>query len=106
MTANSMRDPVQTDGDKYKVILENQRVRVLEYLDKPGDKTSLHSHPDFVLITLSAFKRRLISSNGSFKEREFTAGEVAFGKAQDHMGENIGETDTHVIFVELKEPSV
>jgi len=32
-------DPVVTDGDKYKVLLENDRVRVLEYRDRPGEKT-------------------------------------------------------------------
>lgn len=29
-------DPVATDGDKYKVMFENSRVRVLEYRDRPG----------------------------------------------------------------------
>jgi hypothetical protein len=34
-----MQDPVETDGDKYSVVLENERVRVLRYHDKPGDRT-------------------------------------------------------------------
>ncbi len=29
-------DPVRTDPDKYEVIFENDRVRVLEYRDVPG----------------------------------------------------------------------
>ena len=33
-------DPTQSDPDKYKVIFENDRVRVLEYKDKPGDQPS------------------------------------------------------------------
>ncbi len=41
-------DAVKTDPDKYKVVLENERVRVLEYRDKPGQKTKMHTHPDFV----------------------------------------------------------
>ena len=40
-------DAVKTDPDKYKVVLENERVRVLEYRDKPGEKTKMHTHPDF-----------------------------------------------------------
>lgn len=43
------RDPAVTDGDKYKVIMENERVRVLEYRDSPGQRTSPHFHPDYVL---------------------------------------------------------
>ena len=42
---DSSRDPVITDGDKYKVILENDRVRVLEYRDSPGQRTSTSSSP-------------------------------------------------------------
>ena len=33
------RDPAVTDGDKYKVVLENDRIRVLEYRDSPGQRT-------------------------------------------------------------------
>jgi hypothetical protein len=32
------------------------------------------------------------------------AGRAAWLSAQDHHGVNIGATDTHVLFVELKEP--
>ena len=96
------RDPVVTDGDKYKVILENERVRVLEYRDSPGQRTSPHHHPDYVLYALSAFKRRLVLGDGREATREFRPGEIAWGKAQCHIGENIGATDTHVLIVELK----
>src|SRR5512135_559417 len=57
---NVALDPTTTDPDKYKVIFENDRVRVLEYRDKPGDRTSPHEHPDSVMYTLSSFERRLI----------------------------------------------
>jgi len=56
-------DPTETDPDKYKVVFENDRVRVLEYRDKPGDRTSPHRHPDSVMYTLGAFERRLIKED-------------------------------------------
>jgi hypothetical protein len=96
------RDPVVTDGDKYRVVLENELVRVLEYRDSPGQRTSPHRHPDYVLCALSAFKRRLVVTDGREAVREFRPGEVALGKSQSHIGENIGSTDTHVLIVELK----
>jgi hypothetical protein len=34
-------DPTQTDPDKYAVIFENERVRVLEYKDRAGDGAAL-----------------------------------------------------------------
>ncbi|ABC78000.1 hypothetical protein [Syntrophus aciditrophicus] len=97
------QDPVKTDGDKYTVLLENERVRVLEYRDLPGSKTSMHYHPDFVLYALSPFKRRLTLGNGKVLMREFKSGEVLWSQAQEHIGENIGASETHVIIIELKE---
>ena len=96
-------DPLVTDADKYKLRIENERVRVLEYHDKPGDKTNMHDHPDFVLYALSAFKRKLTFPDGKTINREFKAGDVIFMKGQTHIGENIGETDTDVVIVELKQ---
>jgi hypothetical protein len=52
-------DPAITDPALYRVIFENERVRVLEYSDRPGDKTAPHRHPDSVMYTLSSFRRRL-----------------------------------------------
>ena len=95
-------DPVKTDGDKYKVLLENEKVRVLEYRDVPGARTTMHYHPDFVVCSLSSFKRKLILGNGKIMEREFKIGEVLWNPAREHIGENTGTTDTHVIIVELK----
>lgn len=96
------QDAVQTDGDKYKVILENDCVRVLDYHDSPGDKTHQHRHPSFVLYALSSFKRSLTLPNGKVLKREFKEGDVMWSEEQTHVGENIGQTPTHVIIVELK----
>ena len=95
-------DAVKTDPDKYKVVLENERVRVLEYRDKPGQKTKMHTHPDFVLQALAPFKRKLTMSNGKTMTREFKAGEMLQSSPQTHIGENVGETPTHVLMIEMK----
>jgi quercetin dioxygenase-like cupin family protein len=96
------QDPTVTDPDKYKVVFENERVRVLEYRDKPGDRTSPHHHPDSVMYTLSSFERRLVQGDRQ-TDVQLAAGRAGWLPAQDHHGENIGATDTHVLFVELKE---
>ena len=100
--SDTSRDPVVTDGDKYKIVLENERVRVLEYRDAPGQRTSPHYHPDYVLCALSSFKRKLTLSDGRTVAPEVKAGSVAWGNGQSHIGENIGDTDTHVLIIELK----
>lgn len=94
--------PSETDPDKYQVILDNEKVRVFHYHDSPGAKTKLHHHESFVLYVLAPFKRRLTFPDGKTKDREFKAGDVIYMDAQDHIGENIGTTDTDAVIVEMK----
>ncbi|MEZ5732513.1 MAG: hypothetical protein R3D97_09315 [Paracoccaceae bacterium] len=96
------QDAAVSDPDLYKVLFENDRVRVLEYRDQPGTKTSMHAHPAFLVYALSAFERRLTLPDGKVLNRSFEPGQVLFSEAQAHMGENTGTTDTHIIMVELK----
>ena len=98
----SAQDPTRTDGDKYKLKFENEKVRVLEYRDKPGEITHQHRHPAFVLFALGPFKRRITLPDGKILVREFKAGDVMWSNAQTHIGENIGKTPTHVMMVEMK----
>jgi hypothetical protein len=100
--AMSDLDPTHTDPDKYQVVFENDHVRVLEYRDTPGAKTKPHQHPNSVLLFLSNVQRRLIIGNDA-RDVTVEAGQAVCSPAQVHVGENIGTTDTHLIFVELKE---
>lgn len=96
-----MSDPVVSNPEFYSVLFENDRVRVLEYQDAPGDATVPHSHPESVMITLSAFSRRL-RGGGSEVDVQMPACQARWLDAQEHSGENTGTTPTHAIFVELK----
>jgi len=95
-------DPVETNPDHYKVVLENEHVRVLEYTDQPGDRTTPHEHPNSVMYTLSSFRRRLYSGDAE-TDLAFSAGATGWLPAQQHSALNIGDTPTHAIFVELKD---
>jgi len=96
--------PTDTDPDKYAVVFENERVRVLRYHDVPGARTRQHRHPDSLLSAGSAFKRRLTFPDGASRERAFKAGDLMWVPAQTHIGENVGTTDTEVLLVEVKGP--
>lgn len=95
-------DPVEANPLNYRVVFENERVRVLEYTDTPGHQTVEHAHPDSVMITASPIRRRL-SSGGRILDVELPAGAARWLPAQEHSGENTGDTDSHAFFVELKE---
>jgi hypothetical protein len=95
-------DPCVSNPDAYQVVFENDRVRVLRYHDRPGHRTTVHAHPDSVMVTLSSFRRRL-GVDERLVEVELTAGEARWLDAQQHYGENVGDTDSQAIFVELKD---
>jgi len=94
-------DPVETNPDHYTVVFENDRVRVLEYSDEPGDRTQPHEHPDSVMYTLSSFRRRLYADDAE-RDVEIAAGTTSWLPEQVHSGHNIGDTPTRVVFVELQ----
>ena len=96
------QDAVQTDGDKYKAIFENDCVRVLDYQDLPGQATHQHRHPAFVLYALVPFQRSLTLPDAKVLQRQFKAGDVMWSDAQTHIGTNTGDTPTHVVIVEMK----
>ncbi len=56
------------------------------------------------MITLTSFRRRL-TAGGRQVDLALEAGQVRWLDAQEHSGENIGDTTTHSLFVELKEPA-
>lgn len=97
-------DPVGTNPELYSVLFENDRVRVLSYADTPGTVSNPHRHPDSVMVTLSSFSRRLSMGERSF-DTQLPAGAAVWLPAQEHFGENTGDTETRAIFVELKEPA-
>src|ERR1700757_3814014 len=46
------QDVVKVAPEQFKVVLENEHVRVLEFRMKPGDKEAMHTHPATVHIEL------------------------------------------------------
>ena len=96
-------DPVASNPELYSVVFENERVRVLEYLDHPGQESIPHDHPDSVMVTLTSFQRRLASGDRTV-DVDMPAEAARWLGAQNHSGHNPGATDTHCLFIELKEP--
>lgn len=86
-----------------KVLLENDRVRVIEVRLKPGENTGLQSEPDRVAYVLSGGKVKFSFPDGKAMEFEAKQGNVIWRKAEDHVVENVGSTDIHGVVVKLKE---
>jgi quercetin dioxygenase-like cupin family protein len=100
--AASAQDPVPQYPENYKVLLENERVRVLDFQLKKGAKEDFHVHPAAVTYVIAPFKIRFTFPDGSTRIREAKAGDVFYGDALTHASENIGDTDAHGLLIEMK----
>jgi beta-alanine degradation protein BauB len=85
-----------------KTKLENEHVRVLEFISDPGDKEDWHSHPAFVVYVVTGGTLRITAPDGQSIDDEFKDGDIRYREARTHRTENIGKTRLHAIIVELK----
>ena len=95
-------DAVKAAPNAYKVLLENDRVRVLDSRMKPGEKTAMHGHPALVACPVSDGKFKFTSPDGQSMEIEVKAGQPVYMDAVEHATENVGSAEGHVVLVELK----
>ena len=106
MKPSEFPDPAQVAGDVYKMVMENERVRVFDVRFKPGQKTVMHTHPDHVIYVLSDYTLDLSLPDGSRQEIPLKEGQSFFMNGGPHAAVNIGKTEGHALVVELKEPKM
>lgn len=99
-------DPIRVAPHNYRVVFENERVRVLSFHGRPQESWGLHAHPDVVVVSLSEYIVRNAVVGAEPTVRQATLGDVTWSPAKTHAGENIGSTDMDCILVELKESKV
>lgn len=98
------QDPVKLSPQYYKVLIDNDEVRVLEFRFKPGEKEPMHSHSRGFVYSLAEAKLKMSFPDGRSEESVMKTGEARWRDAVTHAVENIGTTEAHVIAVELKKP--
>jgi quercetin dioxygenase-like cupin family protein len=95
-------DPVQVAPHAFKVILENERVRVLESRLEPGDRTTMHSHPPNVVYSITDSTTKFTARGEKARVTFHKAGTAIWEEAGSHATENVGTTTAHNIVIELK----
>jgi quercetin dioxygenase-like cupin family protein len=98
------QDPVKQSPQYYKVLLENDQVRVLEYRLKPGEREPMHTHTAGVLYIFGDAKMKTTYPDGRIEETTGGAGEAHWRNPVTHALENIGKTEAHALAVEMKNP--
>jgi quercetin dioxygenase-like cupin family protein len=96
-------DVLKAAANAYSLLLENERVRVLDIRLKPGEKAPMHNHPgDHVVYVMKDAKFKLTFPDGKSGEFDLKAGQTIWMEAGSHATENIGASEGHNLVVELK----
>jgi quercetin dioxygenase-like cupin family protein len=100
-TKKPAQDPIAVGPNIYRLILENERVRVMEARFKPGEKIAAHTHPDHVLVVTAAGKLAITNASGT-REIDAKVGDAFFIPAETHSAQNVGTTEFVGVVTELK----
>jgi beta-alanine degradation protein BauB len=96
------QDPVKVAPDHFTV-LENERVRVLDFHSNAGVKVPLHSHPAYISYSIAgAGKTKFTSADGKVTEPTAKTGQATWHEPKTHASEYQGSGTAHVLLVELK----
>ena len=96
-------DALAASPANFRLVLENETVRVLEYTLLPGQKDRQHTHPRRVSHVLSGGTLRIGFPDGTSIVVEEKAEQSTWsGPAPLHDTENIGTTPIKILLVEIK----
>jgi quercetin dioxygenase-like cupin family protein len=97
------QDPMVAASNVYqKVLLENEKIRVIEIVFEIGETAPQHSHPEHFVYALTAGKLKITNSEGKTIEADIKAGDALMLPAETHTATNIGSTECRLIVTELK----
>ena len=98
-------DALTASPDNFRLVLENDRVRVLEYTLLPGQKDRRHTHPRRVAHVIAGGTLRVHFPDGRHLDFDEKVGDTSWGNpAPLHDTENIGTTPIKILLVEVKDP--
>lgn len=86
-----------------KLLFENEKVRVWEFILQPGESIGPHKHDhDFFYCPIEGGTLEVTRASGTTR-LTLNAGEVYFRQGGDtHSAKNVGEHRYHEVLVELK----
>jgi beta-alanine degradation protein BauB len=96
------QDPLKVASSTYKLIAENDRVRVLRATVAPGAKTVMHEHPAHLVVSLGAANVKFTTPDGKTADVVMKADDVTLMPAGAHAGANAGTGPVDVVIVEMK----
>jgi hypothetical protein len=102
--AGLAQDPVRAAPATHKILLENDRVRVLDIHVPAGGHALTHTHAlGYVAVAMTDCHMRFRDPGGRVSESTLHAGEVVWSDPVTHSTENLGPGECHVLNIEPKD---
>ena len=95
-------DPVRVAGDTHRMAFENQFVRVLDVHLPPGKIEPRHRHPHGMSVYFTDWEAKVTPDGQPAEIHPRKAGTFAWNEAVIHTVQNAGQTEGHILRIELK----
>jgi hypothetical protein len=105
-SAVEAQDAAKVQPQAYRVALDNDQMRVLDFVSRPGMGvcgSGIHSHPAHLTIALSDCRVR-VKENGKEFVADSKLGDMFWSPAVTHETENLSGKEVRSLIVELKSP--
>jgi hypothetical protein len=106
-------DAMTAAADHHRVLLENDKVRVLDTAVAPGQRTPVHAHEwpaALYVLSWSDFVRydpegNVLLDSRTLGSKPAVGAALWSGPIGPHFVHNVGDRDLHIVAVELKVPA-
>jgi quercetin dioxygenase-like cupin family protein len=96
------QEAFKVEPTHYKLDFENDTVQVVNVHYGPHEKSSLHSHPGGVVVTLTPGHLKFTDEHGKVRETHSMAGEARWFPPFRHSVENLGDTPYNAVYIGIK----
>jgi len=95
-------EATKADPKHYTVEFENDHVRVIRARYGAGEKSVMHDHARYVVVSITDASIKFTTPDGKTEEHTYEAGDVAWSDAESHLPENTGNAPTEAVLIEIK----
>lgn len=102
-TSAFAQDPIQANPDMYKVLVDNEEVRIYEGRFMPGTKSAMHTHAGkHYVYAITAATMTVNPQQGESRTVTVKAGEMIESQPETHSSTNSGSTEVRLLIIEPK----